>query len=1649
MARFAVRVSLCTVRCFAHSLLHRVSRIIPASVATMCAILLLTVGSFSQEQPGVQPFSTQGPGPISSIDVATGAVTLNIPIRSKTGKFPLSYSLRGSSGVTQNANGGWNTLQYILGLELNKTPTQLPFLYGVASGLLGNQIAASVTSYQCGGSNGKWGAYYNGFAVVDPTGASHPFPSFIGDKIYVGQGGCTPVGPETLTATDGSGFTLVATGGTTLTLRLYDKAGNNFTVSSNDVPASSVQDPDGVTAYWSGSSLYDTLGTVFITATQNGGPSSDTYVYKDASGDNQTYTVAYTPYTVQSAFGCPNNIPSDYSVANQYLPTRITTPTGAAYTLQYEQTPNQNTSHVTGRIAKIILPSGGYESFQYQGGSNGINCSSFVVPTLIHKLYDNVSGTTSVWKYVNNNGNQTGGGNFYVAETDPAGDTITHYFSGEYETERIVQDVNLGTVSTTVTCYNGNNSSLQGCVSPSPNSVPALPITQTDVYTYMGSTSVSPSVVQTVYDNNSGVSYGNVTAVKAYGVGATYPPSGTPLKIKNTIYGTYNSGSNNCSALSGYIFDKPCDSWTVDQSNNYAQITWDVRKSTGEPTSVLNWITGSTSLTTQYAYNAQGVASSITDPNTSVTGLSNWSCNSVIPFQTTYPLINSVQLHTFTNWDCNGGVIASTQEANERTTTYTYADPLWRLTAISRPDGGSSSYSYSTGTTLPWSMTATTSVNPSSNTSTTTYYDGLGRVYETATVEPEGGNDYVYTTYDVMGRVATVSNPCRSCSPTGDPTYGLTTYTYDALNRVIKVTNADGTFRTSTFSNHAIETIDESNIRKVYQTDGLGRLTSACEVTSLSQKGGDSPTSCGAFSLSGFVTSYTYNGLDQITSVAQSNLAQRTYSYDGLGRMTKEVNPESGITQYVYDHSGQQGDLYTRTRPKANQTSPTTTTTTTYTFDPLHRLTNVSYSDGTPNAAMQYDTAPSWALPAPQNVLGRLTYAASALGTASTAFGYDKMGHVNYEWQCTPQNCGKGNVQLTFTYDYAGDITQFTDSGINQPTGAINTYTYDATARLTEFQSNLFSANYLYEVASNGYNPLGEVASATLGNNIQRTASYDNRGRPLTQNDGPSGSVYFYSLTWGNNNDLANKNEAIDGSWTYTYDDFNRLTQACRNAGSQQCPGNPYQELQYLYDEYGNRYSQNLLAGAPAPQPQYLFNGNNQISNVSTLTYDAAGNETADGLGDTFTYDAEGRMTGVGGTNTSASYVYDALSHRARTTVEGVSTDFIYDLSGRAIDAMNTTGGVWTQNWSQLYAGNLLVAESTNGTTYFYHPNWQGTVREKTDPSQNVVFYCQNLPFGDAQTCTGSAGSYPLYFTGQILDTETDFTHFLYRQYSMGQGNWMTPDPAGTKVVDPTNPQSWNRYVYVMDNPVSLVDPQGLYCAYLNDAGDGVEEIDDDGDTSGCQDNGGYWIQGSYGGGSMLSIDSENGTVAGIGYDSQGNAEFSIAGAMGSNSWGAWTQTFSQDSLSGSAQPNPIAANTDPQTGVPVNPCGSAGSAPNPSSYVSQVQQSAHILPIHDVLGNRLNQFETLLGFWRGGPLDAQTQGGSRAYGNYVFGAALSGSGFSLPFTLSAANTFAYISGAQYPGFVMDSHYGSIPAANVANITNGYNAQQNGTLCHK
>lgn len=79
-------------------------------------------------------------------------------------------------------------------------------------------------------------------------------------------------------------------------------------------------------------------------------------------------------------------------------------------------------------------------------------------------------------------------------------------------------------------------------------------------------------------------------------------------------------------------------------------------------------------------------------------------------------------------------------------------------------------------------------------------------------------------------------------------------------------------------------------------------------------------------------------------------------------------------------------------------------------------------------------------------------------------------------------------------------------------------------------------------------------------------------------------------------------------------------------------------------------------------------------------------------------------------------------------------------------------------------------------------------------------------PFGEPYAQSGTTD---LNFTGMNQDTASNVYDFPAREYGI-QGRWPSPDPAGLAAVNPMDPQTWNRYAYVRNSPLGIIDPLGL-----------------------------------------------------------------------------------------------------------------------------------------------------------------------------------------------------------------------------------------------
>jgi RHS repeat-associated protein len=386
------------------------------------------------------------------------------------------------------------------------------------------------------------------------------------------------------------------------------------------------------------------------------------------------------------------------------------------------------------------------------------------------------------------------------------------------------------------------------------------------------------------------------------------------------------------------------------------------------------------------------------------------------------------------------------------------------------------------------------------------------------------------------------------------------------------------------------------------------------------------------------------------------------------------------------------------------------------------------------------------------------------------------------------------------------------------------------------------------------------------------------------------------------------------------YDTLNRLAGATDNQS-----GNPSTNYCWGYDPFGNRTIQvgspaAFTAGSPTCTPASgasftstwaNYNANNQFTATSQalggVPYDAAGNVLYDGVC-SYLYDAEGRICAVVNTpvpnmTVMTGYIYGADGTRvAKGTITALScdpaangfhtiNDYVLDPAGEQVtemgmDANNSMAWQHTNVWA---GGNLVATYDPDGL-HFHLTDPLGTRRSQTDYAGVVEQTCSSLPFGDSLACTVSIQA-PTehHFTGKERDTESGNDYFEARYYSSSMGRFMSPDPANAGA-DPANPQSWNMYSYALNNPLNLIDPNGLFCVW--DVGS--YDSPDDPQTgsisqcSGPNGAGGTWYEGSpsdYG----LSEDWSSTPNAGLAADvaaGQAAVDDSNSPIIRSDTWG-------------------------------------------------------------------------------------------------------------------------------------------------------------------
>lgn len=577
-------------------------------------------------------------------------------------------------------------------------------------------------------------------------------------------------------------------------------------------------------------------------------------------------------------------------------------------------------------------------------------------------------------------------------------------------------------------------------------------------------------------------------------------------------------------------------------------------------------------------------------------------------------------------------------------------------------------------------------------------------------------------------------------------------------------------------------------------------------------------------------TFYQYDALDNLTRVDQKNgdsnsadWRTRTFSYDSLSRLRCAANPEIAIVvcpspDPVPDNVAYtQGTIGYGYDPNSNLLHKTDARgiTITFAYDALNRLTQKSYSDGlTATVKYGYDAiAPTGCSPSLTmlNPIGQRTAMCDAAGIE--AWSYERMGRP-----VTDQRTSNAVTKSTgYGYNLDGSILSMT-----YPSGRTITYTPSAAARMLSAVDTANGVNY---ATSALYTSGGALRSATNGTahvydyfNLRlqpcRFAVNTSGTTPTSCADTNKGNVldvtYNFGLGADNGNVLGITNNITAGrSLTAAYDALNRIESAYM--------GTSWSE-QYGIDLWGNLTTITNMPGKPAGET--LTQGATTQNRFAGMSYDAAGNLLNDGS-TAYAFDAESRIKTAG----TATYLYDGDGKRVeKSTSSGVYKIYWYGMGSDPLDETDGTGSLTNTAFNEyvFFNGKRIARRNSASNVFYYFTDHLGTSREIVQAGQTLPCYDADFyPFGREQMVYTNTCPQNYKFTGKERD-ETTLDNFGARHDSSQYGRFMSPDPVGGIRTDP---QTLNRYSYVRNSPLTVVDRDGLYacedddnlCATKND----------------------------------------------------------------------------------------------------------------------------------------------------------------------------------------------------------------------------------------
>ena len=797
-------------------------------------------------------------------------------------------------------------------------------------------------------------------------------------------------------------------------------------------------------------------------------------------------------------------------------------------------------------------------------------------------------------------------------------------------------------------------------------------------------------------------------------------------------------------------------------------------------------------------------------------------------------------------------------------------------------------------------------------------YDAFGRVAKAFYPTTEGtGSKSTFsksfdnvsptvTVYDVLDRATSVTLPDNSTTTTeytvDNGSHALVTTVTDALHNV-QATHTNGSGKT-------LKTIQKSGpdgeITTSFEYDGIQRLVRVTDtegnVTTSTYDMGDRRTEVN-HPASG-ITSFTYDALGNVLTKQTANMAEEgkmityTYDYHRLTGISYPDHPENNVKYYYGGRNashnrigrlmmredgtgaieyfyGKMGEVTKTRRTLIVPNQAIATYVTQWTYDSHNRLLEMIYPD---EEKVTYSYNLGGLL---EKVRGEKSYGYDYI----TKLGYDKFEQRSYLKYCN-------GAETFYTYD---DRRRLSNLAVNSGNKTImdNDYTFDAV-------SNVLS------VANNASLP----ASGNAGGRMSHAYTYDGLYRLVSATGtytGADSKSASYTLAMGYDNmhriksksqHLTQDNVQFNGTLNVGYDlSYTYGTEAGKkfqlasvkdvNYRTEETPGDNNIENNhvYLYDKNGNlvyvntgRMMKDGHNEVGTRERKLIWDEENRLlavddnGFVSNYWYDADGERTVKTSGESDQVYVNGVFSG-GSTNTAKFSLY--VSPYLVANQGGRYTKHIYAGSQRIVSKVgdfasygsdprrieyagaNTDG--LSVNYKAKYAAQQQVIKDNyktfdvpyNGTDndnyadgegfccndgsmeaavaqarkaqahavaksfkdpdnyenlqFFYHPDHLGSSSFITNLEGEVVQHIEYVPFGEVFIEErNSVWNTPYLFNAKEFDEETGMYYYGARYYEPRLSLWMSTDPMEEKYPD------YSTYIYAAQNPIAYSDPTGM-----------------------------------------------------------------------------------------------------------------------------------------------------------------------------------------------------------------------------------------------